>query len=280
MRNIIVNKKEYEKYFNIIKKVKKLKETEDIKNYLNTIIKKIENEITKKPLTELEINSKSIFKIYFEILKDVILFFETSNKKEFESSWNNLQNAQVKLDNLFVIVANKEDFNLSLISSYLDNLEKVFPYKWFNSIEYTTDDKRCSICNKLIQDDTCLHISGEIYNGEVAHKIINNITELKAVALVNNPANTHCIINIPYVLDKFEISPFNSLFNLTSSLEPFMMFDLKKRRKIILKNNYKFFGNNILCPCGNRYHFKQCCYKKRQMVIENHSFEKLNQIVI
>jgi hypothetical protein len=67
----------------------------------------------------------------------------------------------------------------------------VFPKQRFisPSLIVSEADVECSICHK--RGGECDHIAGDVYAGDVAHRIIHNIDGVREISFVDNPANKH-----------------------------------------------------------------------------------------
>lgn len=76
------------------------------------------------------------------------------------------------------------------LREHLAEVERaVFPrQKYFSpSLIINEADVECSIC--AVRGGECDHIAGDVYAGEVASRIINNIEGIREVSIVDNPAN-------------------------------------------------------------------------------------------
>jgi hypothetical protein len=76
------------------------------------------------------------------------------------------------------------------LEEQLEAIERVvFPrQKFFSPAMIINEaDVECSICHA--RGGECDHIAGDIYAGEVANRIIHNITGVREVSLVDKPAN-------------------------------------------------------------------------------------------
>jgi hypothetical protein len=76
------------------------------------------------------------------------------------------------------------------LEQHLSAVERVaFPKQRFFSPSMVIDeaDVECNICH--VRGGECDHIAGDIYAGEVAHRVIHSIKGVREVSMVDNPAN-------------------------------------------------------------------------------------------
>ena len=158
------------------------------------------------------------------------------------------------------------------IYALLENYEELYPYKVFVSGEYIISKSHCSICGKSMQSLACPHIKGNLYYGEIAIEIIDEIQEFQAACLVSHPEDKRCIIELSDD-DREEKEKFAKLDQYIALNQPFLQkFSIKtvienRERKDIVK-----VGRNQLCSCGSGIKFKKCCgtnlyYKHERNII-------------
>lgn len=204
-------------------------------------------------------NSQLVFKKYFLIFCSLSSYFSLLKEHHYKQSWNVLQDC---LDNLkFVgrhvaIGARKE---IPEIYDLLECYEKLYPYNVFASSEYVISKSHCSICGKSMQSLSCPHIKGNLYWGEIAVEVIDEIQNFQATCLVSHPDDKRCIIELSddkrpesekfFKLDQFIglNLPFLQEFSVTSEIETRQRTDIVK------------VGRNDLCSCGSGKKFKKCC---------------------
>lgn len=80
-----------------------------------------------------------------------------------------------------------------LLDPYIEKLhlleEFLFPNMMFSSVGIEAQKRVCSICKR--EYETCSHIKGKPYMGELCHIIIEKC-KLEEISIVENPANKHC----------------------------------------------------------------------------------------
>lgn len=210
-------------------------------------------------------NSSFIISEYCLMLKNYSIYWQLLSHSKFKDSWNFLQNTLDKLINFSRLSNNHENYFLSKFQNHLNQLEKLYPYNLFSSIEAVVQTYRCSICKKSLLDLNCTHLLGELYWGEQAYAVAEDIV-LQAVAIVENPMDKRCILEISD--DKrTEEEKFAILRDfITNNNNPLQLFSLIEEERFYYNDNYKNTRRNDPCPCHSGKKFKKCCglnkYKK------------------
>lgn len=204
-------------------------------------------------------NSQLVFKNYFLIFCHIASFFKLLQERQYKSSWNVLQDCldDLKFVGKYLDIDSRKE--IPDIYYLLECYEKLYPYKFFISSEFIISKSHCSICGKSMQSLSCPHIKGNLYWGEIAVEVIDEIKEFQAACLVSHPEDKRCIIELSddnrtesekfSKLEQFiELKlPFLQQFTITSKIET-------RQRTDIIK-----VGRNELCPCGSGKKFKKCC---------------------
>ena len=206
-------------------------------------------------------NAQTIYKIYFLLFCNLSLYFSLIKGGEYKKSWSVLQDCMddIKFIGRHVeINARKE---LPDIYDLLEDYEGLYPYKVFASGEYIIGKSHCSICGKSMQSLACPHIKGNLYYGDIAVEMIDEIREVQAVSLVSHPKDKRCIIELQED-DRSESDKFAKLEQYIALGQPFLQrFSIKsvietRQREDIIK-----VDRNQLCSCGSGIKFKKCCGK-------------------
>ena len=151
---------------------------------------------------------------YYEYLKNI-------KNADYQKSWNTLQNCIDTLNILNKYEKNKDYF---VLNDYMLKIEKLYPYKVFNSIEMKITEEVCSICGASMLKDECDHIRGELYWGERAYGIVHD-GALVCVSLVSNPKDKRCVVEIPDTTEKYLQKNLEYVKKLLTI--PFNGFDIK-----------------------------------------------------
>lgn len=131
--------------------------------------------------------------------------------------------------------------------------------KVFGSSEFVINKSHCSICGLPMQSLECPHIKGELYWGDMAVEIIDNIITFQAVCLVSHPLDKRCVLELADDT-RSETKKFKMLNEFISLNIPFLqMFNMKTRKEYRKIEDIKIVGPNELCSCGSGKKFKKCC---------------------
>lgn len=163
-------------------------------------------------------NSTYVAQHYFNLFIYLTNYFNFLSKQKYRESWDVLQNC---IDECICIGKYTQMENRKEIPDIivlLENYERLYPFKIFASSEFIIKSSICSICNKPIQSLSCKHIRGNLYMGEIALEIVNEISELQAIALVENPVNKRLVMNI--------VNDSRSELEIFSNLNNFLLLDL------------------------------------------------------
>ena len=206
-------------------------------------------------------NAQLIYKHYFQLFCDLSAYFRLLEEHEYKSSWDILQDCfdEIKFVGKFLAIdACKELHDLyELLESY----ESLYPYKVFVSSEYIISKSHCSICGKSMQSLACPHIKGNLYYGDIAVEIIDEIQEFQAACLVSHPEDKRCIIELADD-NRSEAEKFEKLDQfLTLSLPPLQKFSIETVMETRERNDIVKVGRNQPCSCGSGIKFKKCCGK-------------------
>lgn len=206
---------------------------------------------------EIAANSLFVIKEYLIFYQYFSQWWNQINIEEYESSWFSLQDSFDALRRLKKFTSDYALFYMDFFDRHLTNIEKLYPYKVFSSVEMVIKRSTCNICGKDTLDPDCLHIPGHLYWGEIAYMNVID-AELKAVAMVANPLDKRCILTLPDDhrpnSEKFKALDFFA-HHIKSPLQSFNVVETTRRYSV---DNY-YVGRNELCPCGSRKKFKHCC---------------------
>lgn len=204
-------------------------------------------------------NSQTVFRNYFLLFCHLSSYFRLLQEHNYKSSWCVLQDCFNDLRFVGKYVEIEERKEIPAIYELLESYELLYPYKVFVSSEYIISKSHCSICGKSMQSLSCSHIKGNLYWGDIALEIVDEIKEFQAACLVSHPEDKRCIIELSdntrseseqfTKLEQFlELNqPFLQQFSITSIMETRQRTDIVK------------VGRNDLCSCGSGIKFKKCC---------------------
>ncbi|MBI5073094.1 SEC-C domain-containing protein [Candidatus Woesearchaeota archaeon] len=220
-------------------------------------------------------NISYLLNTYVLLLKSINSFWKICDSLDYQSAWSPLQDGIDCLRTLQKFMANENQLLIKEIAIYLENIEKLYPYVYFNSIEAINKTKICSLCNKSPFDPECNHIAGNLYMGEMATIVIREV-EFLGISLVKNPMDKRCIVFMNCDKENIENTPFKLIHTLIKSLDkPYHFFELKLTKRTLPRQYYGSWSENSLCPCGSEKPFKECCSNKE--FIENPHYEILSK---
>jgi hypothetical protein len=205
---------------------------------------------------------------FIKLLSCVAKYWLSITNQEFSNSWLVLQDV---LDYLRSIKKfhKKRNLTVNFIEKQFVALESSYPYRLFSSVGIVVDYYKCSVCGLDIDSFECTHLKGELYNGDIAYGIANEILHFDHCALVENPLDKRCAIAIEDNSEQFGVQRSLSEYVNKGRLLP---FNFKNIEVISYKKNnpdYIDLPRNSRCYCGSNIKFKKCCITKK-MVDHNH----------
>lgn len=200
-----------------------------------------------------------VHKLYshaFNLLKD----------KQYYEAWCQLERTEKTMSSLkrhFSFQENK--YFLNFIEKSVRNLQVIFPYRLFASMEIVKTSILCSVCDKKISiRNSCGHIVGEIYEGEMCYRIVDKC-EVLGIALVDDPGNKYSVMFIKdsstgEQVDHYSYDIIDYLFDNLGS--PYEFWDLRVLQKEIKQEDFKDMNENDNCNCNSGLKLKDCCQTK------------------
>ena len=212
---------------------------------------------------EYSANLSFLFEVYYELIIAISDFWKLCDKADYQDAWSFLQDALGTVSTLNRFIENESQLSIDKISKYLSQIESLYPYVNFFSIEYIIKKMTCSICKKSPYDSECNHIAGDLYWGERAINVVEEMEGL-GVSLVKNPVDKRCARLRDIDKNKLETSPFKLIhFFIQNSKSPLRDFDLFVRKRKLPRTFYNSWPEDSLCPCGSGKKFKNCCFNKK-----------------
>jgi len=204
---------------------------------------------------------------YLVLLQSIARFWQSCDSLDYPSAWSFLQDGLDSARVLGKFLSEPNTHHILDLKAYLQNFEKFFPYAYFCSIEAVVKKKECSICKRSPFDPACNHIAGNLYYGEMAVNVVTDM-EFVAAALVRNPDDKRCIIEIKCDKQNIQSGPFKLIHQTTKSLVvPYLLFEIILTKRRMSRSFYGNWPSDSPCPCGSDKKFKECCSDKEE--IEN-----------
>ena len=210
---------------------------------------------------ELLANSSYVTRQYLTLFCELSQYFYLLNIGNYKKSWDVLQNCFDSIIDIGRFVDVDGRYDIPDIVKLLMNYEKLYPYNVFASSEMLINKSHCSICNKPMFDSKCPHIKGNLYWGEVACEVVDDM-KFQAVAMVKHPLDKRCVLELSD--DKrTEEERFAILHDFIRKVSNRLsLFEIEEQKSI--RRRYDIVvGRNAPCPCGSGKKFKNCCLNER-----------------
>lgn len=203
--------------------------------------------------------------------------FNKIKQRDFYNAWCLLEKAEIGL--LFLkkhFSINENPYQLKFINDVIRKYQSIYPYRLFFSTELIEKEKECSICGKVYKlRDSCGHITGEIYNGELCLWKVTK-SELVGVAVVENPVHKYAVAFLKSgegegVEDNYDYSSLEYLMKLIN--QPFDTWDIDFVVKYVSHNLFKTYSPDETCPCNQTDKtYSECCLKEKGVKSLFHEF--------
>lgn len=177
---------------------------------------------------------------------------------EFSQSWNTLQDA---LDYLRSIKRFSR-LDVGVFEHQLAQLEGLYPYKIFFSIDATIRRFDCSLCGSDIDGEECPHARNHLYGGRLAYGIARDIVQLNSVSLVLNPEDKRCVMLVENTSAQFKLVRFLSELISSGNCRPLEFGHLETSPRRQPNPEFRKLARNTPCFCGSGKKFKRCCVAK------------------
>lgn len=204
-----------------------------------------------------------IYQTIIEIHKLFVNAFNLLKNKSYYQAWCQLERIEITLHSLKKhFTYDKKQYFIWHIEKSVKNLQVLYPYRLFASSEILKKKKKCSVCNKEISiRNSCGHIVGEIYDGEMCHRIVTE-AQILGISLVENPGNKYSVMFLKdektdEQIDQYNYDTIDYLFEHITS--PYEFWDLEVSQRETKKEDYGIVGRNDPCPCNSGKKFKKCC---------------------
>jgi len=202
--------------------------------------------------------------VYYELIIAISNFWKLCDNADYQDAWSFLQDALGTVRTLNRFVEDESQLSIDKIFKYLSQIEILYPYDNFCSIACITKKMTCSICKRSPYDPECNHIAGDLYFGEMAINVVEEIEQVNHVAITKNPVDKRCVIHMDIDKNKLETSSFKLIhFFIKNSKFPLRDFDLLLPERKLSRTFYNSRPEQSLCPCGSGKKFKDCCFNNK-----------------
>ena len=218
--------------------------------------------IAKKRNDEKLANACWVYRQYFLFFCAIARYFQSLEDRLYRDSWDQLQDCIDIAGNILKFTWKSEQYEIPMILQLLKKYESMYPFTVFASSEYVISKSHCSICGESMLNLNCPHIRGNLYWGQMAVEIIDKISELKSVSIVESPEDKRCVL-----MDANDQRSEDEKYALLKQfldlkiayLQDFLVSTTIEKRK---RPDIKKVGRNDPCSCGSGLKFKKCCYSK------------------
>lgn len=201
-------------------------------------------------------NSLIVFKTYFRLFGNLAEYLNLLSFGQYRASWDSLQDCLdcARFVGRFTPIERRLD--IPDIIELLEDYEQLYPFSVFFSTEFVITKSHCSICGRSMQDLSCPHRRNQLYRGEIAVEVVDEVSEFQAVCLVSHPEDKKCVLdNVDGKAPSFQmLEEF-----LDFSLPRLQRFTIEKKIERKLNQDLKNIGRNSPCICGSGLKFKKCC---------------------
>lgn len=223
-----------------------------------------------------------VYQTIIEIHKLYVNAFNFIKMKSYYQAWCKLETIEITLHILKKhFTYDKKQYFLWHIEKSIKNLQVLYPYKLFASSEILTKKKKCSICNKEISiRNSCGHIVGEIYMGELCHCIVTE-SELLGISIVDNPENKYSVLFLidketGEQIDQYNYDAIDFLFEQIAN--PYDLWDLEVSIRELNDEEYKLLENTVPNPYNSNKIFKNCFLSNKYKYYLHFEIVLLNMI--
>lgn len=207
-----------------------------------------------------------ILETVIEVQQEYLEAFRLLKSHKFYEAWCQLEKCEISSEALFRHYRPLADtYHVKWIAMTVEQYQQLFPYKYFMSTELIELEKKCNICDKVVNiRSNCGHIVGEIYDGKYCIRIVTKV-DLPAISLVETPVNKYAV---PFFVDpetnqqKDNYSYVDIRFLIDKLDYPDSKWRFEKTKRVFSHDEYKNYDINNGCPCGSGDKYKNCCLTK------------------
>lgn len=186
-------------------------------------------------------------------------------ERAFYKAWCELEIAEQTLANLERHEKiSWHAFRLDFLQTYTTKWQSLFPYRMFYSPEILKKETVCSICQRpVLPQAFCGHRVGQIYNGDLCHRIIKK-AEVLGISMVDKPAQKYSVLFLSDkkggITDQYDYALVE--FAISALRGPFDEWDVERTTRRQPHARYAHVGRNDPCPCQSGKKYKHCCLRE------------------
>jgi len=138
-----------------------------------------------------------LFVTALDALQVYAAYWDSVVEGMYSQSWSLLQDLQDSL-RLIKRFGRRPDIRLWMVlEEQCAGLERLYPNRPCLSAEMIHGPVVCSVCGRRMDDPRCPHIPGNLYRGQLAFGVVQEILSVPAVAVVTNPMDKRCGVVLP-----------------------------------------------------------------------------------
>ncbi|MYA00796.1 MAG: hypothetical protein F4038_06020 [Chloroflexi bacterium] len=175
---------------------------------------------------------------------------------KFKSAWDKLEQCEIVLVHLKPHFTEVNDrFGIRHMRSHIPKFQDLYPFTLGVSPAYLFREMRCSVCDaRIYLRNTCDHVVGEIYDGEMCARAITDVDILE-ISLVDNPNQKYSVI-FPNGDNDSRLSHLQRVAEILESPWTAWSYEKEERKR-------KFGSDDGItptqpCPCGSSKSFQDC----------------------
>jgi hypothetical protein len=215
--------------------------------------------------------------VYLSALASFAKMWEDVYAGEPRRAWDSLQDALTELQWLHGRTEDAGRYYVGNLERQLEQLEALYPYRLFSSIEVIANRSECSLCHLPPLDPRCPHVPGEVYCGEKAI-IIESELEALAVSLVPNPKDKRAVIESYAEGGRNHTFSFAPVLALAERLDsPLRALAVTQGTRSAPKSEFPNLSDASRCPCLSGMEYGNCC-KERATIEVPHLYVNLGDL--
>lgn len=190
--------------------------------------------------------------------------FQRVQERAYYEGWCDFEQAELALLRLERHFPDKDDvYHTRTIAQLVKQWQQLYPYRIFMSPEFLIHEKRCNICNEVVNiRKPCGHRVGEVYDGRYCYRLVTK-SEALGIAFVEKPVQRY---SVPFVVDaktgkstdQYDYSLVE--FAARRLASPFHGWSFERTTRRHPHARFSYVGRNDPCPCEvSKKKYKKCC---------------------
>lgn len=176
-----------------------------------------------------------------------------AKEEEYYNCWCTLEECEYIINALENHIPINTEYGLTHIKIHTKRFQDLFPYRFFLSPGMVVKTVICSICREPFKlRGGCDHIVGEIYGGNMCHRILTEVEPLE-ISVVENPVQKYSVVFGPEVVYDYGAIRY-VVHGLQSPWHPWKFRAIETKQEI-----FPGIRRNETCPCGSSKKYKKCC---------------------